>query len=73
MLILGKHKAVKIGLVGTIIFIVALAPVIALQFAWLDLVVGRAYLLTKEFDVNIQDMLRSKWRLDRKPIIWVTR
>ena len=66
VLILGKHKAVKIGLLGTIIFIVALAPVIALQFAWLGLVVGQAYLLTKEFDVTLLDMLRSKWRA------WIT-
>ena len=66
MLILGKHKAVKIGLVGTIIFIVALAPVIALQFMWLGLVVGQAYLLTKEFDATLLDMLRSKWRA------WIT-
>ena len=61
MLILGKHKAVKIGLVGTIIFIVALAPVMALQFAWSGLVVGQAYLLSKEFDTTFLDMLRQ-WR-----------
>ena len=61
ILILGKHKAVKIGLLGTSIFIVALAPVNTVQFVWLGLVVGQAYLLTKEFDVTLLDMLRSKW------------
>ena len=62
ILILGKHKTVKIGLFGTSIFIVALAPVNTVQFVWLGLVVGQAYLLTKEFDVTLLDMLRSKWR-----------
>jgi len=38
-----------------------LAPVNTLQFVWLGLVVGPAYLLTKEFDVTFLDMLR-KWR-----------
>ncbi len=65
VLILGKHKAVKIGLLGTIMFIVALAPVNTVQFVWLGLVVGQAYLLTKEFDVTLLDMLRSRWRARR--------
>jgi len=62
VLILGKYKAVKIGLLGTIIFILALAPVNTLQFVWLGLVVGQSYLLTQEFDVTLLDMLRSKRR-----------
>jgi len=61
ILMLGKLKYVKIGLLGTIIFIVALAPVNTLQFVWLGLVVGQVYLLTKEFDVTLLDILRSKW------------
>ena len=61
LLILGKHKQVKIGLLGTIIFIVVLAPVNPLQFVWLGLVVGQVYLLSREFDVTLLDMLRSRW------------
>ena len=43
--------------IGSAIFIVALVPVNTLQFVWLGLVVGQAYLLTKEFDVTFLDML----------------
>ena len=43
------------------VFIVALAPVNTLQIVWLGLVVGQVYLLSREFDVTLLDMLRSRW------------
>ena len=62
LLILSKQGYVKIGLIGTIIFVVALTPVSVIQFPWLGLVVGQAYLLTKEFDTTFLEVLRSKLR-----------
>jgi hypothetical protein len=58
LLLLSRLQYVKIGLVGTMVFIIALAPLSTLQWLWLGLVVGQAYLLTKEFDTAFLDILR---------------
>lgn len=60
LLILSKQMYVKIGLLGTIVFLIALTPVSTLQIPWLGLVVGQIYLLTKEFDRTFLEMLRSR-------------
>jgi hypothetical protein len=60
LLILYKQKFVKIGLVGTILFLIGIAPLSWLQIPWLGLIVGNVYLLTREFDVTFWDMARSK-------------
>ena len=59
LLILHKGRAVKVGLWGTIAFIIGIAPLSLIQLPWLGLVVGQAYLLTKEFDVSFWDNLQS--------------
>jgi hypothetical protein len=60
LLILHKQKSVKIGLVGTIFFLIGIAPLSLLQIPWLGLIVGEAYLFTKEFETTFWDGLKSK-------------
>jgi hypothetical protein len=60
LLILSKRIYVKIGLLGTTIFLMALAPVSTLQWPWLGLAAAQIYLLTKEFDRSLAEMLRSR-------------
>jgi uncharacterized membrane protein YkgB len=62
LLILHKQKTVKIGLIGTIVFLIGIAPLSFIQFPWLGLIIGQAYLLTKEFDSTFLDTIKSKLR-----------
>jgi hypothetical protein len=62
LLLLHKGKAVKIGLIGTMIFLIGIAPLSVIQIPWLGLIIGQAYLLTKEFDTTFFEILRSKLR-----------
>jgi len=61
-LLLHKHKSVKIGLVGTMVFLVGIAPLSFVQIPWLGLIIGQAYLLTKEFDSTFLETIQSKLR-----------
>ncbi len=60
LLILYKRRAVKIGLIGTMVFVVAITPLGTQQFPWLGLPLVQAYLLTREFDRCFIETLRSK-------------
>lgn len=62
LLILHKQKSVRIGLIGTMVFLIGIAPLSFIQFPWLGLIIGEAYLLTKEFDTTFLDMIKSKLR-----------
>jgi hypothetical protein len=62
LLLLHKQKSVRIGLIGTILFLIGIAPLSFMQIPWLGLVIGEAYLLTKEFDTTSLDMIKSKLR-----------
>jgi hypothetical protein len=62
LLILHKQKSVRIGLIGTIVFLIGIAPLSFVQIPWLGLIVGEAYLLTKEFDSTVLDIIISKLR-----------
>ena len=61
-LLLHKHKSVKIGLVGTMVFLIGIAPLSFVQIPWLGLIIGQAYLLTKEFDSTFLETIQSKLR-----------
>jgi hypothetical protein len=61
-LILHKQKAVRIGLIGMIVFLIGIAPLSFVQIPWLGLIIGLAYLLTKEFDSTFLDIIKSKLR-----------
>ncbi len=60
LLLLNKGVYVKIGLAGTIVFLIALAPVSTLQLPWLGLVIGQIYLLTKDFDRTFLEIVWPK-------------
>ena len=62
LLLLHKGKSVKIGLIGTMVFLIGIAPLSVLQIPWLGLIIGQAYLLTKEFNVTFSEIIRSKLR-----------
>ena len=62
LLLLHKHQSVRIGLIGTIVFLIGIAPLSIVQFPWLGLIIGEAYLLTKEFDATFLDTIQSKLR-----------
>jgi len=60
LLILHKQKSVRIGLIGTMVFLIGIAPLGLIQFPWLGLIIGEAYLLTKDFDTAFLDIIKSK-------------
>jgi len=60
LLLLHKHRAVKVGLVGTMLFVAGIAPLSTVQIPWLGLLIGQAYLLTKDFDTTFLETIRYK-------------
>ena len=62
LLLLHKRKSVRIGLIGTMVFLIGIAPLSFVQIPWLGLIIGEAYLLTKVFDTTLLETLRSKLR-----------
>ena len=62
LLLLHKRNSVRIGLIGTIVFLIGIAPLSFVQLPWLGLIIGETYLLTKEFDTTFLEMIRSKLR-----------
>ena len=60
LLMLHKEKSVKIGLIGTIMFLVVISPLSYLQIPWLGLIIGEGYLLTKVFNTTFIDIIFSK-------------
>ncbi len=63
LLLLHKGNSVRIGLIGTMVFLVCIAPLSVIQIPWLGLIIGEAYLLTKEFEATFLDMIKSKFRV----------
>jgi hypothetical protein len=62
LLLLHKGKSVKIGLIGTMLFLVGISPLSLVQIPWLGLVIGELYLLKKEFDTSFWETLQAKIR-----------
>lgn len=60
ILLLGKGKIVKAGLIGTMVFLIGIAPLSYLQVPWLGLLIGQIYLLTKDFDSTFLEMIRGR-------------
>ena len=58
--LLNKHKYVKIGLIGTSVFLLAITPLGVQQFPWLAVVLVQLYLLKKDFDKTILETIRSR-------------
>jgi hypothetical protein len=62
LLLLHKRKSIKVGLIGTMAFLIGVAPLSVIQIPWLGLIIGQAYLLTQEFDSTFLDIMKSKLR-----------
>ncbi len=58
-LILGKHRYVKAGLIAGILFLIGITP---LKYTQVNpvLAVGMAYLLTKDFNESMLDLLKGR-------------
>jgi hypothetical protein len=61
-LLLSKRRAVKLGLIGGILFLLGITPLGVETLPNPVLVVALASLLTKEFDQSFLDILRAKRR-----------
>jgi hypothetical protein len=59
LLILNKHKKVKVGLIGTSIFLVLITPFGYIQIPWLGIAAIQLYLLRIEFNRTLIEILRS--------------
>lgn len=62
LFLLHKQRFVKIGLLGTILFLVGISPLSQLQLPWLGLIIGELYLLNKDFPISVLETLHSKLR-----------
>ena len=60
LLLLHKGSSVRIGLIGTMLFLVGISPLSYLQIPWLGLIIGEVYLLTQDFDSSLIEIVRSK-------------
>jgi hypothetical protein len=60
LLLLHKRRSVKYGLIGTMVFLAGIAPLSVIQFPWLGLLIGQAYLLTKEFEASFLEILQTR-------------
>lgn len=59
LLMLSKGLYVKLGLLGSIFFLIAISPVSLIQIPWLALAIAPAYLLTKDFDITFWNLVKS--------------
>jgi len=62
LFLLSKEVWVKVGLIGTTIFVLALVPIHIAQIAWAGSVVAHVYLLTKSFDTSLVKMIHKRFR-----------
>ena len=58
--LLSKKTLVKIGLIGTMAFVLVLMPITPEQFAWAGPVAANIYLLTKTFDRDVITMIGDR-------------
>lgn len=56
-LLLHKGKSVKIGLVGTMLFLAGMAPLDWVQIPWMGLILAEVYLFKQTFEYSLLDML----------------
>ncbi len=65
LLILNKHKNVKLGLIGTSIFLLLITPFGYIQIPWLGIAAIQLYLLRKDFDKTLIEIIGNAFRRDR--------
>jgi len=62
LLILNKHKNVKLGLIGTSVFLVLITPFGYIQIPWLGIAMIQLYLLRKDFDKTFIEIIGNAFR-----------
>ena len=65
LLMLNRGTRVKIGMIGSILFLIAISPISLIQIPWLGLVIAPGYLLTKDFETTFLDIVKAKVRKNR--------
>ena len=60
LLLLDKHRSVRLGLIGTTVFLVGIAPLSWLQIPWLGLIVAQVHLFRREFDRSFLEIIRMR-------------
>lgn len=56
LLILNKHKKVKLGLMGASIFLILITPFGVIQLPWLGIAAVQIYLFMKDFDRTFYEL-----------------
>ena len=59
LLILNKNQKVKLGLIGTTIFLIFITPFGVIQIPWLGIAAVQFYLLSKNFDKTFFEIIDS--------------
>ena len=62
LLLLHKGASIMVGLIGTMVFLVVIAPLSVVHLPWLGLIVGQAYLLSKKPAVSLSDIIKAKFQ-----------
>lgn len=62
LLILNKHRNVKLGLIGTTIFLILITPFGYIQIPWLGIAAVQLYLLRKDFDKTLIEIITNSIR-----------
>jgi hypothetical protein len=62
LFLLGRRAWVRVGLIGTMIFVLVLVPINIAQIAWAGSVIANVYLLTKSFDAGVVKMIANRIR-----------
>jgi hypothetical protein len=63
--ILSRDRFVKIGLIGTMLFLAGMAPLSLLQVPWLGLIITEIYLFKQNFNSSLLDMV---WRGSKRGV-----
>lgn len=59
LLILSRHRKVKIGLLGTSVFLLLITPFGYIQIPWLGIAAVQLYLMSKNFDRTFPEIVAS--------------
>jgi hypothetical protein len=62
LLILNKHKKVKLGLTGASVFLVFITPFGIIQLPWLGMAAVQIFLLRKDFNKTFVEIIAGKFR-----------
>ena len=60
LLILGKGKRVKVGLLGTIAFLIMILPISVIQIPWFGIAFVQGYLLKKDYNRSFVEIISSR-------------